>query len=312
MYSICLTVFNEEATIAEAIKVLVPQLQSNDEIVIVDGGSTDNTVVIIKKFQKKEKRIKLLVEKCSRSHGRNLSVELSKNDIIAMTDAGCVANHDWLKLITEPFKNPKIDIIAGFYEMVGRNAFEKAESVYLGVLPQNFNGRFLPSTRSVAFRRSAYERVGGFLEGLSDTAEDTVFNIKAIEESLNISRVKSAIVKWGMPGSMGEFSKKLESYAKGDAKSKVWKHPLPNYTSHNIRVLKLITRYFLGLLLVFLTLTNPLFGFLTVLIFIFYSFWAFRKSFFYYHEIKVGLWGIVLQFVSDYSVIKGFIIGTFV
>src|SRR3990172_6712568 len=128
--SVCITVYNEERSISKLVESLLRQSKKPDEIVIVDGGSGDKTVEIIRHFQKKDKRIKLLIEKCSRSRGRNLAVELSKSEIIAMTDAGCIPNEEWLNKITEPFRNKKVDIVAGFYTMKASDSLQKALSVF--------------------------------------------------------------------------------------------------------------------------------------------------------------------------------------
>ena len=307
--SLCITVFNESEAINLLLKSISKQTTIPAEMVIVDGGSTDRTIDIIKKYQKKDKRIKLLLAKCSRSEGRNMAVDSALNDIIAMTDAGCVADKYWLERITAPFENKNIDIVAGFYKMVGDTPFQKAASVYLGVLPKDFNVRFLPSTRSMAFTRGAYDAVGGFPEDLDDTAEDTMFNYNALNKGLVFTRVKNAVVRWGMPRTIGEFSKKISNYAKGDVKSKIWKHPLPNYTSHNVKVLKLILRYLIGTTLLILSLAYPLLLIVVISGLLFYSFWAFRKSFSAYGDIRVGLWGVILQYVSDVSVMAGFLRG---
>ena len=86
--SICITTFNEEGSIGPLLDSLLAQTKKAEEIVIVDGGSTDKTVEIIRHYQKKDRRIKLLTEKCSRAKGRNIGIEIAKNEIIAITDAG--------------------------------------------------------------------------------------------------------------------------------------------------------------------------------------------------------------------------------
>ena len=307
--SVCITVFNEEKSIRRLLESLLNQTKKPDQIIIVDGGSTDKTVEIIRHLQKKDKRIKLLVQKCSRAKGRNYSVEIARNEIIAMTDAGCRVDKNWLKRITDPFKHKEVGVVAGFYKMKGKTSLQKAASVFLGVVPSKFDIFFLPSTRSIAFRKSVWERTGGFPENLRDTAEDTVFNYKLIKEGIKFTRVKNAIVEWGMPSDFNEIIKKMYAYAKGDAKSKIWWHPSKKFASHNIRVLLIFLRYLIGVVLVISSFSNPLLWYLILALLISYSFWSFRKVYLETQMLAAGMWGIVLQYASDIAIMGGFIKG---
>lgn len=306
--SVCITTLNEEKSVGALLDSLLKQTKKPDEIIIIDGGSTDNTVEIIRHYQKKDSRIKFLKEKCSRARGRNLGVEIAKGDIIAMTDAGCVATNEWLKNLTEPFKNSEIDVSAGFYKMAAKNDFEKAETVYLGVRPGHFDVNFLPSTRSIAFRKGIWEKVGGFPESLRGAAEDTIFNLRLIKAGAKFSRMKNAIVEWGMPKTLTDFIFKIKVYSKGDARSKVWLFPKKGLMSHNIKALLIIMRYLIGLTLLILSLRYPLFPYLIIFL-LAYFVWAFRKVYLEFGDYRIAIWGPVLQITSDIAVMQGFISG---
>jgi glycosyltransferase involved in cell wall biosynthesis len=308
--SICLTVFNEGDTIVPLLESLLSQTKKPDEIIIIDGGSKDKTIEILKHFQKRSRDIKLLLEKCSRAEGRNLGVEIAKNPIIAITDAGCIADSDWLEKLTNPFIHPEVDIAAGFYKMKAETSMQKALSVFLGVTPSKFGIDFLPSTRSIAFRKEAWEKVGGFPEGKGNSAEDTDFNYKAVKAGLKFARVKSAVVEWGMPKTLGEGLNKLHLYAMWDARYGIWWHPIQQIASHNIRVILIFLRYILGISLLILGLKSPLLFWLGVFGLIFYVVWAFRKVYLEFSQLSVGAWGIVIQILSDFAVMAGFIRGT--
>lgn len=307
--SVCITVFNEESSIGALLDSLLLQTRKPNQIIIVDGGSEDRTLEIIRHYQKKDGRIKLLMEKCSRARGRNLATEIAEDGIIAMSDAGCVLTSDWLKNITSPFETADVDVVAGFYKMIGENDFQKAESVYLGVRPGNFDINFLPSTRSIAFKKAIWEKVGGFPERLEDTAEDTIFNYKLIKAGAKFSRMKSAVVEWGMPKTISNFQFKIFNYAKGDARSGIWFFPGKGLTSHNIKALFVLFRYLMGIvLLIFSIKFTPLFP-IVLIFFLLYLLWAFRKVYLEYRKVSVALWGPVLQVVSDVGVIFGLLKG---
>lgn len=316
--SVCITTLNEESSVGNLLDSLLLQSKKPDQIIIVDGGSNDATVEIIRHYQRKDGRIKLLVEKCSRSRGRNLGVEIAKDGIIVMTDAGCIAGRDWIKNIVSPFENTNVDVVAGFYNMVatmvpssayhmtGRHPVNRAMTVFMGVRPGGFDVGFLPSTRSVAFKKQIWEKVGGFPEKIGGAAEDTVFNYKLIKAGAKFSRMKNALVEWGMPGSIGDFYFKIYNYALGDAKSKIWFFPGKGFASHNIHSLIIILRYLLAMIfLIFCLFHPPLLAYWFIGLLIYLS-WSFRKIYSEFGDYKLAIWGPVLQILSDIAVMSGF------
>lgn len=310
--SICITVLNEEESISKLLDSLLLQSKKASEIVMVDGGSKDKTVEIIRHYQKKYPFIKLVVEKSSRAKARNITCEIAKSEIIAMTDAGCVADRDWLKNITKPFETDRVDVVAGFYHMQGSEPCQKAMSVFMGVTPRKFDHKFLPSTRSIAFTKKIWEEVGGFPENVAGTAEDTLFNKKLIDNGAKFSRMKNATVEWGMPITILNFQLSIFNYTKGDAKSRNWIFPGKGSMSHNIKVLSVFARYLFALasLLYILLFNHPMLVYWAICLFAYLA-WAFRKVYLEFGDWKVSLWGPVLQIISDISVMTGFISGYF-
>lgn len=306
--SVVVTTCNEEESIGKLLESLVKQSLKPNEIVIVDSESSDKTVELIKEFNQDVINIKLISKKCTRGEGRNIGVEKAKSEIITMTDAGCVADTNWLERITKPLENDDVDAVAGFYKMTAKSAFQKAAAVFLGTLPTQFNDNFLPSTRSIAFTKSIWKKVGGFPN--LNTAEDTVFNFRLINYGAGIKRVKSARVEWRIPSDLSQVLKKMFNYAKGDAESNLWKYNTNSYTSHNIKVLLIYFRYILGIFLLIISTVSPLFMYILILSLISYCLWSFWKVYSHTREIRAGLWGIVLQITSDLTVMSGFLIGT--
>ncbi len=293
--SICITVLNEERSIKKLLESLLGQTKKPDEIVIVDGGSTDNTTNIILKYFPEVKLIKR--KNLSRSKGRNLAVKNAKYSIIAMTDADCICDKHWLERILSPFEGSRVtDISAGFYKMVVNTDFQKALAPFLGVTGEKFSKNFLPSTRSIAFRKSLWKKIGGFPEDENkNTSEDTIFNYKAVLNKAKIVRVKTAIVYWEVPGNLSSAIKKFFNYAMWDAKSGIWWHPVQKLKTHNIKVMTIFLRY---ILFIFFWPS-----------FTFYLSWSIFKHRNFINKWQQSLYTAIIQVVSDFSVMAGFIWG---
>jgi len=89
LVSIVTPCYNCEEYIASTIESVLNQTYDNFEMIIVDDISTDKTTDIIKKYQKKDKRIKLIVleEKGGASIARNRAIKEAKGKYIAFLDS---------------------------------------------------------------------------------------------------------------------------------------------------------------------------------------------------------------------------------
>ena len=86
--ALCLTVLNEADNLAALFGSIVAQTRLPDEIIIVDGGSSDGTAELAWEWEARGLPISLLVQPGANiAMGRNLAIAHAQSPIIAVTDA---------------------------------------------------------------------------------------------------------------------------------------------------------------------------------------------------------------------------------
>ncbi len=215
--SLITTERNEREAIAEFIESAMGQSMAPDEIVIADGGSTDGTVEIIQDYIKKGAPIKLVQAPGNRAVGRNAATQAARNAIIACTDVGSRLDKDWLKNITKPFAdNPNAMAVAGMFVPDPQTYFEKVSTTLMLAPNDKIDlETWLPSSRSVAYKKSAWQAAGGYPEH-TNFNEDTPFDLALKAKGFKFEDGLKAVVYWRPRSNLREFYQQYYFYAVGD------------------------------------------------------------------------------------------------
>lgn len=214
------TCFNERNNVQDWFESVRSQTILPDELVVVDGGSNDGTVEYLKEqVSRLPFPCKIIVEQnVNIARGRNIAIENASNEIIACTDFGCVLDKKWLQNITYPFyDNEEIEVVAGFYTIAngGRLRMRLLGPSGAAVVPDTF----LPSSRSLAFRKTSWKKAGGYPEWLTLTGEDTIFAVNLRIACPKWAFVPCAIAEWKAPSTMSGYWRKVFEWSKGDGES---------------------------------------------------------------------------------------------
>jgi len=167
LVSVVVPAFNAEKTLRDCLNALVAQDFPKDEyeIIVVDNRSTDTTWSIIQSYGSlvhglKETRLQ------SSYAARNVGVRASRGELIAFTDADCVPDRSWLRLLVEKFSSPEVGCVAGeVLPFSSETAVEKF-AAQAGILRQRSTliHRYRPyaQTANLIFRRKVFEQIGLF------------------------------------------------------------------------------------------------------------------------------------------------------
>lgn len=157
--SIIIRSLNEEKYLEELLTKLSAQTYSDFEIIMVDSGSTDNTLNIINGFSCKLVEIR----KSEFSFGRSLNYgcKEASGDMLVFISAHCIPkNDDWLKKLVEQFKDPEVALCYG--RQIGYKSSKFSEhQVFEKYFPPkkiDEQGGFFCNNANSAIRRSLWEQ----------------------------------------------------------------------------------------------------------------------------------------------------------
>jgi len=223
--SVIATVHNEGDTIHLLLDSLAAQSRPPDEVIICDGGSSDNTLEVLQGYlERGELPLRVIVRPGANiSQGRNAAIAEARGPIIAVTDAGVRLAPGWLAALIEPFeRDPRTQVVSGFFIPHPQTVFEMAlGATTLPALADVDPGRFLPSSRSVAFRREAWEAVGGYPEWI-DYCEDLLFDFALRERYGPFVFASQAVAHFRPRRRLPDFFRQYYRYARGDGKANLW------------------------------------------------------------------------------------------
>jgi glycosyltransferase involved in cell wall biosynthesis len=161
--SVAVPVLNAERTIGDCLASLLrtDYPAERREIVVVDNGSTDGTARIVGGFPVRCVR----EERRGIPYARNRGIEESRGELVAMTDADCVASTWWLQELVRGFEDDSVGGVEG--ETVAYPPRTPVER-YTARRSLSYRARlFSPAapfviTANVAFRRDVFDRIGLF------------------------------------------------------------------------------------------------------------------------------------------------------
>ena len=188
LVSIVIAARNEGNNISALLKDILKQSYDKFEVIVVDDHSTDNTHGEITALSLDNPRIKVAN---SVGHGKKYALsrglQLAGGEIIVTTDADCHVQRHWLEAMISYFQHKETMMVIGAVKIGGSTAFAKLQAhEFLSLtatsaatlswaIPSMCNGA------NLAFRKSAFEAVGGYHGSLHVASGDDQFLMHKIQ-----------------------------------------------------------------------------------------------------------------------------------
>ena len=197
LVSIIIPCFNREELIQETLNSVINQTYPHWEAIIVDDGSTDNSVAVVNEYFKKDNRIKLLLrnrEPKNASVCRNIGIENSKGKYLIFLDSDDILAPNCLENRVE-FMGLNQNIHFAVFQMAFFDNKGVIENSHITKKKENYLYSYLsydlPWQTTCPIWKTSFvcEKIGGYNETYP-RLQDVEFNTRA----LMIDKVKFKVL----------------------------------------------------------------------------------------------------------------------
>lgn len=209
---IIVPMFNEEKVILGTIESLMKIRYSNYTINLIDDGSTDGTLGLIRKYYGNHPNFKIISqENKGKASALNKAIENSSNEIIVCIDADTLVQPDLIEKLLPYFDDPQVAAVAGNIKVSNRNNLITHMQAIEYTTMYNYERKLFESVKGIliipgalgAFRRAVVSAMGGYT---SDTlAEDTELTLRILCGNYLIRNATDLVAYTETPASLKMF-----------------------------------------------------------------------------------------------------------
>ncbi|MFF5988265.1 bifunctional polysaccharide deacetylase/glycosyltransferase family 2 protein [Prauserella flavalba] len=221
--------YNEEAGIAATVRSAL-ESRYPAEVIVVDDGSTDRTVEVVRRLRRLHPRIRLIRgENAGKAAALNAGLAAARSEIVVMVDGDTILDRDAVGWLVAHFTDPSIGVVSGNAKVGNRKGLLGRWQHIEYVLGFNLDRRVydvlqcMPTVPGAigAWRRSAVLNVGGISH---DTlAEDTDLTMSLERAGWRAVYEERAVAWTEAPATVGQLWKQRYRWCYGTLQA-AWKH----------------------------------------------------------------------------------------
>lgn len=209
--SVITAVYNNRDTIADALDSTLAQTHANTELIVVDGGSRDGTLDVLRGYN--DRLGKLISEP---DHGiydaLNKGVRLASGDVVGFMHSDDVfADEKVLAKVALAFADPDVDAVYGDLVYVKKESPDQVVRHWRSgeFAPQKLRRGWMPPHPTLYVRREIYDRLGSFNTDYR-IAADYDFMLRLLSQpGVNVAYIPEVLVKMRLGGASNRSLKNV-------------------------------------------------------------------------------------------------------
>lgn len=238
--SILLSVYNGALTINRCLDSLLAQTFRDFELIIVNDGSTDQTVAHITNYS--DSRIKLInLEHVGLAKALNIGLEACKGQYIARMDADDWCANNRLELQANFLdSNPDVGVVSSLVKYAGDRTHNTGYALHVDWINRQLTHEEIQKKRfedsplanpSCMFRKSLVDQFGNYSE--EPIPEDYEFWLRLLHHGVRMEKIKEVLLYWSdLPTRITRNSDNYSQSAFFEVKAKYLKHWIDQHLSN--------------------------------------------------------------------------------
>jgi glycosyltransferase involved in cell wall biosynthesis len=199
--SIITVCYNSEKTIRKTIESVLSQKYQNIEYIIVDGGSTDNTVNIIREYG--DRISNFISEKDNGIYdAMNKGISLANGDIVGILNSDDIFyDNDTISCIAEKFNNNlNLESIIGDIIFVKPNGKKHRHYSALNWTPKKFSCGLMPPHPTFYCKRTLFDKFGVYRNDFKIAADYELLIRFLLVNDINYEYIPKILVSMSLGG----------------------------------------------------------------------------------------------------------------
>lgn len=214
-YSIVTTVYNDEKLIIRYLDELCNQTCKPKEIIIADGGSSDNTVNLARQYSSTSD-ISIRIcggTRLNIAQGFNVAIKETQSTLIGITAVGNRYPNNFFAELVKKFEEQS-DLEAVYPIIKGDNSILFAQ-IYTRTFIGNYLDLGMPTNHGVLIKKITIEKLDYFYESFYYAGEDDEFFQRFLKYNHKCMCVKSTNVTWEVPNTFKAYCRQTRLYGIG-------------------------------------------------------------------------------------------------